>query len=78
MYFKVKLLIWHYYSLHFLKVYLSVLRNESHFLCFLILFSYKYLNVLQLRCIYFRCKITSKLSQFMLKTIFFLFCFPFE
>ncbi len=27
MYFKVKLLMWHYYKVHFLKVYLNVLRN---------------------------------------------------
>ncbi len=28
MYFKVKLLIWHCYKEHFLKVYLSVLRKK--------------------------------------------------
>ncbi len=27
MYFKVKHLIWHYYKVHFLKGYLSLLRN---------------------------------------------------
>ncbi len=27
MYFQVKLLIWHYYKVHFLKVYLSMLGN---------------------------------------------------
>ncbi len=39
MYLKVKLLIWLYYKLPFLKVYLSVLRNESNFISFLILFN---------------------------------------
>ncbi len=28
-YFKVKLLIWHYYNVHLLKAYLSVLKQHS-------------------------------------------------
>ncbi len=33
MYFKAKLLIWDYYKVHFLKVYLSVLRNSYESVC---------------------------------------------
>ncbi len=48
MYFKVKLLIWYCYKVHFLKVYLSVLGNSHESVSIqvhLIVFLFQYLEV---------------------------------